>query len=84
MMSIGMIPATIAPATRRAALRGHIRFEPTADQLKTAAEQAGQSIEDMKKSEEYDPYFSLKAVLVEENGALKVGYFEFVPRSMLD
>ena len=42
------------------------------------------SVEDLKKSEDFDPYFNLKVVLVEEGGQLKIGYFEFLPPSMMD
>jgi hypothetical protein len=38
----------------------------------------------LKKSEDFDPYFNLKVVLIEDGGQLKVGYFEFLPLSMMD
>jgi hypothetical protein len=38
----------------------------------------------VQKSEDFDPYFNLKIVLVEEGGQLKIGYFEFLPPSMMD
>jgi hypothetical protein len=38
----------------------------------------------LKKSEDFDSCFNLKIVLVEEGGQLKIGYFEFLPPSMLD
>ena len=38
----------------------------------------------IKKSEDLDPYVNLKVVLVEEAGQLKIGYFEFLPPSMMD
>jgi hypothetical protein len=41
-------------------------------------------VEDLKKSEDFDPYFNLKIVLVEEAGQLRVAYFEYLPPSMLD
>ena len=44
----------------------------------------GISVEELKKREDFDPYFNLKVVLVEEGGQLKVGYFEFLPPSMMD
>ena len=34
------------------------------------------TIEELKKSEDFDPYFNLKIVLVHEAGQLKIGYFE--------
>lgn len=48
------------------------------------AQQEGISVEELKKEEDFDPYLNLKVVLVEEGGQLKVGYFEFLPPSMLD
>jgi len=39
---------------------------------------------DLKKSDDFDPYFNLKIVLVDEGGQLKISYFEFLPPSMLD
>jgi hypothetical protein len=48
------------------------------------AQTQGISVEELKKDENFDPYFNLKVVLVEEDGELKVGYFEFLPPSMMD
>jgi len=48
------------------------------------AQQEGISVEELKKEESFDPYLNLKVVLVEEDGELKVGYFEFLPPSMMD
>ena len=48
------------------------------------AQREGISVEDLKKSEDFDPYLNLKIVLVEEGGQLKIAYFEFLPPSMLD
>ena len=48
------------------------------------AQQEGISVEALKKDEDFDPYLNLKVVLVEEGGQLKIGYFEFLPPSMLD
>jgi outer membrane PBP1 activator LpoA protein len=39
---------------------------------------------ELQKDENFDPYFNLKIILVEEDGQLKVGYFEFLPPSMMD
>jgi hypothetical protein len=41
-------------------------------------------VEELKKEEAFYPYLNLKVVLVEEDGELKVGYFEFLPPSMMD
>jgi hypothetical protein len=46
------------------------------------AQKEGISVEDLKKSEDFDPYFNLKVVLVEENGQLRVAYFEFLSPSI--
>jgi hypothetical protein len=43
----------------------------------------GITVEELKKSEDFDPYFNLKVVLVDDGGELKIGYFEFPP-SMMD
>ena len=48
------------------------------------AQQQGISVEELKKDEDFDPYCNLKVVLVEEGGQLKVGYFEFLPPSIMD
>jgi len=41
-------------------------------------------VDELKKSEDFDPYFNLKVVLVDDGGELKIGYFEFLPPSMMD
>lgn len=41
-------------------------------------------MEDLKKSDDFAPYFNLKIVLVDEGGQLRIGYFEFLPPSMLN
>jgi hypothetical protein len=48
------------------------------------SQQQGISVEQLKKEEDFDLYFNLKVVLVEEGCHLKIGYFEFLPPSMLD
>ena len=52
--------------------------------LAKVAQQQGISVEQLKKDEDFDPYLNLKVALVEEGGQLKIGYFEFLPPSMLD
>lgn len=83
MFSIGMMPDTIPGDIRRASLRGSIRTEWNPEDLKAAAQQLNTTEEEVLKNEE-GPYYNIKYVLVEEGGALKVGYFEFMPPSMLD
>jgi hypothetical protein len=65
-------------------LRGQIHTELSPEELEKAAQTQGISVEELKKDENFDPYFNLKIVLVEEEGQLKVGYFEFLPPSMMD
>src|SRR5437867_7475919 len=74
------IPANI----RRASLRGQIHTELSPQELEKVAQQQGISVEELKKDEDFDPYLNLKVVLVEEGGQFRVGYFEFLPPSIMD
>ena len=84
MFAIGAMPDWIPAAIRRASLRGQIHTELSPQELERVAAQQGVTVEALRKSEDFDPYFNLKVILVEENGLLKVGYFEFLPPSMMD
>jgi len=84
MFAIGAMPDWIPADIRRASLRGQIHTELSPQELERVAQTQGISVEEMKKSEDFDPYFNLKVVLVEEGGQLKVGYFEFLPPSIMD
>jgi hypothetical protein len=84
MFAIGAMPDWIPANIRRASLRGQIHTELSAQELQRVAAQEGISVEELKKSEDFDPYFNLKIVLVEEDDQLKIGYFEFLPPSMMD
>jgi len=84
MFAIGAMPDWIPADIRRASLRGQIHTELSPQELEKVAATQGITVEELKKSEDFDPYFNLKFVLVEEGGQLKVGYFEFLPPSMLD
>jgi hypothetical protein len=84
MFAIGAMPDWIPADIRRASLRGQIHTELSPQELEKVAATEGISVEELKKSDDFDPYFNLKVVLVEEGGQLKVGYFEFLPPSMLD
>jgi len=84
MFAIGAMPDSIPAVIRRASLRGQIHTELSAEELARVAQAQGVSAEELKKDENFDPYFNLKVVLVEEDGQLKVGYFEFLPPSMMD
>jgi hypothetical protein len=84
VFAIGAMPDWIPAEIRRASLRGQIHTELSPQELQNVAQKEGISMEDLKKSEDFDPYFNLKVVLVEEGGQLKVGYFEFLPPSIWD
>jgi hypothetical protein len=84
MFAIGAMPDWIPATIRRASLRGQIHTELSPQELERVAQTQGISVEELKKDENFDPYFNLKVVLVEENGQLRVGYFEFLPPSMMD
>ena len=84
MFAIGAMPDWIPADIRRASLRGQIHTELSPQELERVAATEGISVEALKKSDDFDPYFNLKVVLVDEGGQLKIGYFEFLPPSMLD
>src|SRR5437879_3707071 len=84
MFAIGAMPEWIPADIRRASLRGQIHTELSPQELANVAQQHGITVEELKKDQDFDPYFNLKVVLVEEAGQLKVGYFEFLPPSMMD
>ena len=42
------------------------------------------TVEELQKDEDFEPYLALKLVLIAGNGGLQVGYFEFLPPSMMD
>jgi len=56
----------------------------SASQLENAAKAAGMTVEKLQSAPDFQPYFNLKVVLVEEDSALRVAYFEFLPPSMFD
>ena len=84
MFAIGAMPDSVPADIRRASLRGQIHTQLSPEQLEKVAQSEGVSVEELKKDENFDPYLNLKVVLVEEDGELKVGYFEFLPPSMMD
>src|SRR5881398_4065659 len=84
MFAIGAMPDWIPAKIRRASLRGQIHTELSPEELQNVAQREGISVEQLKKDPDFDPYFNLKVVLVEEGGQLKVGYFEFLPPSIMD
>src|SRR5207249_9837235 len=75
MFAIGAMPDWIPADIRRASLRGQIHTELSPQELANVASTQGITAEELKKSDDFDPYFNLKVVLVEEDGQLKIGYF---------
>ena len=84
MFAIGAMPEWIPADIRKASLRGQIHTELSPQELQNVAQREGISVEELQKSADFDPYFNLKIVLVEEGGQLKIGYFEFLPPSIWD
>jgi hypothetical protein len=84
MFAIGAMPDWIPANIRRASLRGQIHTELSLQELQNVAQREGITVEELRKSADFDPYLNLKVVLVEEGGQLKVGYFEFLPPSIMD
>jgi hypothetical protein len=84
MFAIGAMPASIPADIRRASVRCQIKTTLSPEQLKQAAKDLRTTAAELQKDPDFQPYFNLKVVLVEEAGALRVGYFEFLPPSMLD
>jgi hypothetical protein len=84
MFAIGAMPEWIPADIRRASLRGQIHTELSPQELANVAQQHGITVEELKKDDDFDPYFNLKVVLVEEARQLRVAYFEFLPPSIMD
>lgn len=84
MLAIGNIPAEVPVALRKASLRGQLAVQLSPEQLAEAAKAYDTTPEELVKLESFRPYCNVKLVLIEEAGQLRVGYFEFLPPSMLD
>ena len=84
MFAVGAIPDWVPGDIRKASLRGQIHTELSAQELQNVAQREGISVEELKKNDDFDPYFNFKIVLVEEGGQLKIAYFEFLPPSIWD
>lgn len=90
MYAIGGMPATIPFNIRKASIRAQVACKLSDEQVKKMAElqkttpKKVRQEDDEQDEDERGTYFNLKFVLVEEDGTLKVGYFEFMPPSMLD
>lgn len=85
MFAIGNMPATVPAGSRKASLRAKIGVELTPAELAETAKAYQVSVEELQNDEDFKPYLTLKLVLVEDtDGQLRVGYFEFLPPSMMD
>jgi hypothetical protein len=85
MLAIGNMPASIPAASRKASLRAKIGVELLAEELAEVAKTYNVSVEELQKSDDFEPYVTLKLVLVADaDGKMRVGYFEFLPPSMTD
>ncbi len=84
MFAIGMMPNSVPAEIRKAGIRGEIRCHFSPEDLEQAVRETGLSAEELQSDEGIYPYFNLKTVLVAEQGGFKVGYFEFLPPSILD
>ena len=84
MYAIGKIPASTPVELRKAALHGEIGYRMTPEEIKNAARQYHMTVEEVEKDDDFNPYFTIKTVLVDEGGELKIGYFEFTPPNIFD
>jgi hypothetical protein len=84
LFAIGNMPDSVPVASRRASLRGRIVTQLPAPVLEKIANEAGTTVAELEKDTDFQPYFTIKIVLVEENGTLRVGYFEFLPPGIMD
>jgi hypothetical protein len=84
MFAIGMMPATVPADIRKASVRSKLMVQLSPEQLAAAAKAYQVTPEKLKADPDFKPYLNLKIVLVQEAGALKVGYFEFLPPGILD
>jgi hypothetical protein len=84
MFAIGNMPDLAPTAIRKASLRARIRSELSAAQLAEAAKAHDVNVEELQKDQDFEPYLTLKLILVAGESGLQVGYFEFLPPSMMD
>lgn len=93
MLAIGGMPSDIPAEIRKAAVRAQVQCQLPDESIKQIATELNipeEQVRAMKLPEDapYDtddwPYLNFKCVLVEEQGQLRVGYFEFLPPSILD
>ena len=84
MFAIGMMPDSVPAELRKAAFRGEIRCRFKEEDMPQVMDETGLSAEELEHSDDFYPYFNLKTVVLAEEGELRVGYFEFLPPSILD
>ena len=84
MFAIGNMPKLAPPAIRKASLRGSLVVDLSPDQLTETAKAYETTPEELLRMEDFQPHMTIKLVIVEEDGALRVGYFELLPPSMMD
>jgi hypothetical protein len=84
LFAIGAIPATVPVGVRKASLRGRINTRMTDAQMAELIKETGMTRQEIEQDPDMTPYFNVKLVLVEEDGKLRVGYFELMPPSILD
>src|SRR5438034_4058046 len=64
MFAIGAMPDWIPADIRRASLRCQIHTQLSPQELANVAQRQGITVEELKKDQDFDPYFNLKVVLV--------------------
>jgi hypothetical protein len=79
--AIGGMPASIPNNIRRASVHVQIATQLTPGQLEHAATVMNADAEELHADPTFKSFFNVKLVLVEEDGQLKVAYFEFLPAS---
>lgn len=84
MFAIGLMPASIPAGIRKASLRSKLVVELSPQELAETAKAYQMTPEQLKANPDFQPYVTLKTVLVEDSGALRIGYFEFLPPGMFD
>ncbi len=91
--NIGAMSKEIPLDIRRGSIRAQVKCQPSDELAQEIAEEFKLPVADVKagkipESSEFDPdtlpYLTFKYVLVEEANQLKIGYFEFLPPSILD
>jgi len=84
MLAVGMIPDSVPAAIRRASLRGKIVTQLSPQEMEKVAKEQGMTVSELEINPDFEPYFTIKIVLIEEDRQLKIGYFEFLPPGIMD